>query len=659
MTAERFRQIRNVFEAALDRPVAEREAWLEDACRDDKALRVEVDTLLQHHDARTVMVDRPALDLFSPAESETISRWEGQRVGLWEVLRELGQGGMATVYLARRADKAFSKTAAVKIMHTGLPDREMLSRFKQERDILAQLDHPNIARLLDGGTTSSGFPFLVMDYIDGEPLTVYCDRLRLGMQERLRIFEQLCLGVEYLHTQGVVHRDLKPANVLVSKDGQVKILDFGIAKLLDSPDDRTLLMTRSGRQLLTPEYASPEQVRGGSITPQTDLYALGVILYELLTGRRPYNIRKRLMHEVIRAICEEEPEKPSSAVMHAQAEAADEEAPSDSSRLGDVSPGRLSRLLEGELDDIIIKSLRKRPETRYKSARQFAADIVAYREGRPVLAHSDPWWAEVLSAASRYRVALSVAFIAVILIASGGITIHTSAIPYGLGALTFIGMWATLTHPVAARWLANRGPEHQPLSIFLLIIAGSVLVIWLPPRYVDRLQTMFYTALAIYCGTQLVTWSSRARWAGALVLDASGFSSRSVIASLAAIWMSRQLMETLEHPRPDTILRLASLAVVLTAAFVMNGKLEFRDRGIVHRGHLIPWDEVESWRWESDSRSLQFLFRGSGAEAVVLKLERRRAIHFLPPDHLRISPAAMDDVQQVMERYLSEWPGRG
>jgi serine/threonine protein kinase len=316
MTAERFRQIRNLFEAALDRPTADRPVWLEDACMGDADLRNEVEALLTHYHQRSLMVDKPVVDLFSPAGVDVLSRWEGRRVGAWEILREIGRGGMATVYLARRADDAFSKQAAIKIMHTGLSDPEMLNRFWQEREILAQLDHPNIARLLDGGTTPDALPFLVMEYIEGEPLNTCCDRLRLGMHDRLRIFEQLCAGVEYLHAQGIVHRDLKPANVLVDSAGKVKVLDFGIAKMLQAPDNGTLLlMTRSGRQLLTPEYASPEQVRGDPITPQTDLYALGVILYELLTGRRPYQIQKRVMHEVVRAICEEEPEKPSSAVL--------------------------------------------------------------------------------------------------------------------------------------------------------------------------------------------------------------------------------------------------------------------------------------------------------------------------------------------------------
>jgi hypothetical protein len=325
-------------------------------------------------------------------------------------------------------------------------------------------------------------------------------------------------------------------------------------------------------------------------------------------------------------------------------------------RLGHVSPGRLSRQLEGELDDIVIKALRKRPETRYKSARQFAADLVAYREGRAVLAHHDPWWTRLLSASSRYRVIVGVLFVLMVLISTGGITLHASALPYGLGALGLIGIWTLLSDPIAARWLANRVPLHQPYSVVLLMVAVSLLLISMPERYAVWLQTMFYTSLAIYSAVPLTTWSSRARWAGRLVFDASGVPSRTFVGLLAPVWIGPQLIETLKQPRLEAILQLASLSLVIAAIWVFDDKLEFRDRGIVHVGRLIPWDEIESWSWESDTRSLQFLFRGSGAEAVVLKIDRRRALYFLPPYQIRVSPVQVDNVQRVMEQYLSEWP---
>ena len=233
----------------------------------------------------------------------------------YELLRELGHGGMGTVYLATRADDVYHKHVAIKVVRRGAGGEEVVRRFRQEREILAMLDHPNIARLLDGGSTTNGLPYFVMDYVAGQPIDRYCDEGRLPVGDRLKLFSTVCAAVEYAHQHGVVHRDLKPSNILVNQEGVVKLLDFGIAKLLHTETDgATTLLTGDGLRIMTPEYASPEQVKGENVGVATDLYSLGVILYELLTGHRPYRIRTRLIHEVMRVICEEEPTRPSAVV---------------------------------------------------------------------------------------------------------------------------------------------------------------------------------------------------------------------------------------------------------------------------------------------------------------------------------------------------------
>lgn len=304
--------------------------------------------------------------------------------------------------------------AAVKILNTPFADEEIRKRFQQEREILAQLDHSHIARLLDGGTTEDGLPYLVMEYVEGKPLTEWCDARKASVDERLRLFEQLCEVVHYLHEHHVIHRDLKPTNVLVNAAGSVKLLDFGISKLLGPITERTILATQSGLHLLTPEYASPEQVRGERVTPQTDVYALGVILYELLTGLRPYRLRSRLMHEVVRAICEDEPERPSTAVLKP-----------------DGSGMRFSGALGGDLDEIVMKALRKAPERRYRTARQLTEDLSAHNQGKSVLARGDSWIARLFQMLNHHRAVVAFVIVLAVLFVSGTLTFQTQRISYG------------------------------------------------------------------------------------------------------------------------------------------------------------------------------------------------------------------------------------
>jgi serine/threonine protein kinase/tetratricopeptide (TPR) repeat protein len=320
------------------------------------------------------------------------------RIGAYRLVRELGQGGMGAVYLAMRDDDAFHKRVALKILKRGMDTESIVRRFRTERQILAGLDHPHISRLLDGGSTADGLPYLVMEYVEGVPLGEYAELRQLNTSERLQLFLLLCGAVQYAHQSLVIHRDIKPANVLVTQDGVPKLLDFGIAKLLNAEltGQSLTAVTAPGLQLMTPEYASPEQVRGDAVTTATDVYSLGILLYELLTGRRPYRLTSRAVPEIVRVVCESEPLRPSVAVTR-PLEADDTEPPAAPSTTTEtrarlhrhVDTHRLRRRLEGDLDNIVMKAISKEPGRRYASVDQFAEDVRRHLAGLPVLARHD------------------------------------------------------------------------------------------------------------------------------------------------------------------------------------------------------------------------------------------------------------------------------
>ena len=306
---ERSRAIDDLFDGALDQPPDERAAWLQTRCS-DADLRAEVEALLAAHD-RSDIFDHKALDVAGPLLREP--RMEGH-IGPYRVGREIGRGGMGIVYLAERADGQYRRRVAIKVLRSSPHDEELHRRFVAERQILASLNHPNIAQLLDGGISDGHLPFLVMEHVDGVPITTYCDRQRLSVEERLHLFHDVCDAVHHAHQNLVIHRDIKPNNILVTEDRRVKLLDFGIAKLLNpmlGPADQPL--TRADWRVMTPEYASPEQIRGDSLTTASDVYALGVLLYELLCGRRPHRITSGSPQELAEVI-QREPELPSVSV---------------------------------------------------------------------------------------------------------------------------------------------------------------------------------------------------------------------------------------------------------------------------------------------------------------------------------------------------------
>ncbi len=386
LPAERWSEVDALFQRALDVPVPDRKEFLADECAGDDALRHAVEELLAVSDRAEGFMDAPVefssdgdwrafaefLDSGDPpAGVEPEPDRAGELLGPYRLIREVGRGGMATVYLAERADGQWEQQVAVKVIRRGLDTDDIVRRFLAERQILSSLEHPNIARLLDGGSTADGLPFLVLEFVEGESITGHCDQRELSIDERLTLFGYVCRAVQFAHQSLVVHRDLKPSNVLVTGDGTPKLLDFGIAKLLDDSGGE---VTRMGRHRLTPQYASPELMRGDAITTASDVYQLGVMLCVLLAGRRPYDVRGLSSARMGAEIMGAEPERPSRLVSEGAA------------AVRGLTPERLRRRLGGDLDAIVLKALRKTPADRYASVEALLADIQHHLDGHPVAA---------------------------------------------------------------------------------------------------------------------------------------------------------------------------------------------------------------------------------------------------------------------------------
>lgn len=377
-------RVEALFNRALNYQHADQqERFLRRACAADTALYEEVRALLNASEAVGDGLQRIVDGVASEALGETAAA-DGRSIGPYRLLHEVGRGGMSTVFLAQRDDH-YRQQVAIKLMRGWLFDEEQLQRFRAERQILANLNHPHIARLLDGGTTEDGLPYLVMEYVEGEAIDVYCDRKHLPVAKRLALFRTVCEAVQYAHRNLVVHRDIKPSNIMVNEDGEVKLLDFGIAKLQAESPDMTAVLTSDNARMLTPEYASPEQIKGEPVSTATDVYSLGVVLYRLLTGRGPYLMRGRASHSLFSIICEEEPTRPSTAVTRA---AGDADTPSLGQRYAS-DLYKLRKQLMGDLDKIILMSLRKEPERRYSSVEMFSEDLRRYLDGLPVSAAVD------------------------------------------------------------------------------------------------------------------------------------------------------------------------------------------------------------------------------------------------------------------------------
>ena len=422
MTPELWQRVEEVLGEVLEFPVAERQQALEETCGADVELRRQVESLLASCDHVGEFIETP---VFSLREEGPPEPGGGDRIGPYRVERLLGQGGMGSVYLAVRVDE-FEKQVALKLLKSGLGSDDLVGRFHHERQVLARLEHPNIAKLLDGGTTEHGLPYFVMEYVEGEPVDQYCDRLRLPLGDRLELFRKICSAVHLAHQNLVVHRDLKPSNILVGSDGEPKLLDFGIAKPLESAA-ATFDTTAYGLRPMTLAYASPEQVSGQAVTTGSDVYSLGVVLYELLTGRRPYLTDSQQPLLLARAIQEEDPTKPSAAV-HSETTARPAEA-IDGQPVDEALAARratdlrgLKRRLAGDLDSIVGKALRKSPGNRYASVEQLSEDIRRHLDGLPVVARPPTLFYQVGKFVRRHRIETFLASLVLAMIIGFGFT---------------------------------------------------------------------------------------------------------------------------------------------------------------------------------------------------------------------------------------------
>jgi tetratricopeptide (TPR) repeat protein/predicted Ser/Thr protein kinase len=395
--ADHWDEADRVFDRALELAPDDRGPWLDEACAGNAGLRTQIEALLLADAAAGRFLELDALRLAAPSllgpEAEPAV---GRPIGPYRVMRELARGGMGVVYLAERADGQFEQRVALKLIKRGMDSDEIYRRFLAERQILARLNHPHIARLLDGGVSAEGQPYFALEYIEGTTIIAHCETRRLDVDERLRLFLDVCDAVRYAHQNLVVHRDLKPSNILVTADGEVKLLDFGIAKLLGQEAGSETGLTETGLRVMTPEYAAPEQVAGDPVTTATDVYALGAVLYELLTWHRAHRLDRRTPAEIVRVVCEVEPEPPSA-----------------------VAPGAYRRRLRGDLDTIALTALKKEPDRRYPTVEQLASDVRRHLDGLPVTARPDTWRYRAAKFVGRHRIGVAAGTAVVLSLVAG------------------------------------------------------------------------------------------------------------------------------------------------------------------------------------------------------------------------------------------------
>ncbi|MBI5470732.1 MAG: serine/threonine protein kinase [Ignavibacteriae bacterium] len=419
MTPKRWQQVKELFTSAKDLSADERERFLDAHIAGDAELRSEVESLLASYSEGDDEAGFAPTQFWMADDSSLL----GKNIGAYTIVREIARGGMGVVYEGRR-ETEFKQRVAIKLIRSGLGTEDTVRRFHAERSALARLNHPNIAKLLDGGSLpdarllnessrrpdGQGTPYFVMEYVDGIPIDAYCDEKKLSIHDRLQLYRTVCAAVQYAHQNLIVHRDLKPGNIFATPTG-VKLLDFGIAKLLspDMSDDMT--QTQNMQRFFTPEYASPEQILGAPVTTSSDIYSLGVLLYKLLTGQRPYQIKTATPRDLEQAILENEPTKPSSVVSRSDAFAAENRS---------TTTLKLAKTLSGDLDTIVLKALQKEPERRYASVQQLDEDLRRYLAGRPVAARKDSFGYRFSKFVRRNQIAVA-AFVIVNLVIIGGI----------------------------------------------------------------------------------------------------------------------------------------------------------------------------------------------------------------------------------------------
>jgi eukaryotic-like serine/threonine-protein kinase len=424
---ERYHKVKELFQETLEMDAQTRGAFLANVCADDLTLKAEVERLIALNEEPEDFIKGPAFQMQNQPRATVVPEpIEGKIIGSYKIIREIGHGGMGAVYLAVRADDQYNKRVAIKLIKGGLDSDYIRRRFLSERQILASLDHPNIAKLLDGGTTPEGNPYLVMDFIEGLPVHEYCDNHKLSTAERVKLFRTVCSAVHYAHQNLIIHRDLKPGNILVSADGTPHLLDFGIAKLLNPGlTDQTLELTVGAMGPMTPEYASPEQVRGEPLTTSSDVYSLGVLLYELLTGHRPYNFKSRVLSDIAWIVCEQEPQRPSTVVKrtvtsaYKGAETLDLISPESVSETREGQPEKLRRRLQGDLDNIVLMAMRKEAARRYASVEQFSEDLRRHLEGLPCIARKATLSYRAAKFIKRNKIAVAAALLIALTLITG------------------------------------------------------------------------------------------------------------------------------------------------------------------------------------------------------------------------------------------------
>jgi len=426
MTPERWQQIKELLGTALKLSPTLRVSFLEEVGANDSVLREEVERLLaaEKKAGSAFLTDAAIAEEFRGDTPERGAHWIGRMIGAYRIVEEIGVGGMGEVFRAVRTDEEYDKEVAIKLVRTGADADFVIGRFKNERQILANLDHPNIARLLDGGTTEAGLPYVVMELVRGEPIDQYCDERKLPTTERLKLFLEVCGAVQYAHQRLIIHRDIKPSNILVTREGVPKLLDFGIAKILESgPPVEGFEPTVTLFRFLTPGYASPEQVRGEVITTASDVYSLGVVLYELLTGQSPYGVTRGTSREMEQAVSDHEPEKPSLVVLREEGTAGSDGAKprrlESTGSVRDGSPERLSKRLRGDLDNVVLMALRKEPRRRYASVEQFAEDVRRHLANLPVVARKDTLSYRASKFVIRHKTGVAVAAMFILTVAAG------------------------------------------------------------------------------------------------------------------------------------------------------------------------------------------------------------------------------------------------
>ena len=466
MADESPARLREVFDAVIDSPPDARAARLDALTAGDSELHRAVERLLAAHDAAGAFLDRGPDTMALPDVAETVV---GRRIGAYEVVREIGRGGMGTVYLGIRVDDQYRKAVAIKVLRAAL-DRDVLhARFARERQILASLDHPDIARLIDAGTTDGGQPYLVMDLVEGVPIDEYCQRHALPVEARLALFRRVCDAVHHAHRHLVVHRDLKPRNILVAEDGSPRLLDFGIAKLLGPDDDAGAGVTETGLRLMTPEYASPEQARGEGVTTASDIYALGIVLFQLLTGQRPYRLPSNRLDEIVRTICDTPAARPST-----------------------VAAPTITRRLRGDLDAIVLTALRKEPERRYASVAQLSEDVRLHLAGHPIVARPDTWSYRLSKFVRRHRVAAAAAVVVAASLVGGlGVAIWQARLARQASAAAEVERARAERRFRDVRQLANRFlfDFHDAIATLPGSTPARKLVVATAVQYLDGLAT--------------------------------------------------------------------------------------------------------------------------------------------------------------------------